>query len=67
MLVLARQLGERLYIGSNITVTVTAIQGNRVKLGIDAPGNVSIIRAELGDFWRKPAAVRNAQGGNRAT
>jgi carbon storage regulator len=47
MLVLSRKPGERIYIGDHIVLTVVAIQGNRVRLGIDAPTSVEIQREEL--------------------
>jgi carbon storage regulator len=47
MLVLSRKLGERIVIGPNIELTVVDIRGNKVRLAIDAPGNVSIHRQEI--------------------
>lgn len=47
MLVLTRKLGETFVIGDNITVTVVKVQGNQVRLAIDAPANVRILREEL--------------------
>lgn len=47
MLVLTRKLGERIMIGDKIAVTVLQVRGNRVKLGIDAPGDVTVVRGEL--------------------
>jgi carbon storage regulator len=50
MLVLSRKPGEKVYIGNNITITVVEIKGNRIRLGIEAPGTVPVLRAELNDF-----------------
>ena len=47
MLVLTRKLMEKLYIGDNICVTVVRLEGGQVRLGIDAPREVSVVRAEL--------------------
>ena len=47
MLVLSRKVGETIQIGNNITITVTQVKGNRVKIGVDAPDNVRIVRGEL--------------------
>lgn len=47
MLVLSRKLDESIVIDGNIEVTVLAVQGRRVKLGIRAPGDVSIRRLEI--------------------
>jgi carbon storage regulator len=47
MLVLSRKPGEKLVIGGNITVTLIETRGNQVRLGIEAPGHVRIVRGEL--------------------
>ena len=47
MLVLTRKLMEKLYIGDNICVTVVRLEGGQVRLGIEAPREVSVVRAEL--------------------
>ena len=47
MLVLSRKVGERIRIGDEVVVTVLAIVGSRVRLGIEAPSSVSILREEL--------------------
>ena len=47
MLVLTRKPGEKIHIGSGITITVVEINGNKIRLGIDAPEDVPIFRAEL--------------------
>ncbi|MGB9840911.1 carbon storage regulator CsrA [Thermovenabulum sp.] len=47
MLVLSRKKGEKLLIGDEVEITVVEIDGDRVKLGINAPKGVKILRAEL--------------------
>jgi carbon storage regulator len=47
MLVLSRKQGENVIIADNIRLTVVAVQGNKVRLGITAPPTVSIVREEL--------------------
>ena len=47
MLVLSRKPGESLVIGGNITVTVLEAKGDRVRLGIEAPREVSVHRVEV--------------------
>lgn len=47
MLVLTRKLNERIVIGENIRITVVGIRGNHVRLGIEAPPEVTILRDEL--------------------
>ena len=51
MLVLSRKPGEKLIINNNITITVLEVAGNRVKLGVEAPGNVRVLRGELA-WWQ---------------
>jgi carbon storage regulator len=47
MLVLSRKVGERIQLGDQITVTLVKIQGNTVRLGIEAPHNMNVVREEL--------------------
>ncbi len=47
MLVLTRKLMEKLYIGEDICVTVVRLEGGQVRLGIEAPREVAVVRAEL--------------------
>jgi carbon storage regulator len=47
MLVLSRKISESLLIGSDVRVTVLKVERNHVRIGIEAPGEVTILRAEL--------------------
>ena len=47
MLVLSRKLGEKIYIGENICITVLDIDRGKIRLGIEAPKGVQILRQEL--------------------
>lgn len=47
MLVLSRKVGERIQLGDNITVTLVKVSGNLVRLGIEAPANMPVVRQEL--------------------
>lgn len=47
MLVLTRKVGERLRIGEDIVVEILRMKGNQVRIGIDAPREVPIVRDEL--------------------
>ncbi len=49
MLVLSRKEGEGIYLNDNIKITVVEINRNQIKLGIDAPRDVSIVRDEIMD------------------
>ncbi|MCF6764703.1 carbon storage regulator CsrA [Thiotrichales bacterium 19S3-7] len=47
MLILTRRVGETVMIGDEVTVTVLGIKGNQVRLGINAPKDVSVHREEI--------------------
>lgn len=47
MLILTRKPGESLFIGDDIKVVVVEIKGNQIRLGIEAPSNVRILREEI--------------------
>jgi carbon storage regulator len=47
MLVLSRRLGETLIIGDDVKITVLGISGNQVRVGIDAPKDVTVHREEV--------------------
>ena len=47
MLVLSRKIGEPIVIGENIRLTILAIKGNQVRIGIDAPPEVRVDREEV--------------------
>ena len=47
MLVLSRREGEKIIIGDSVTVTIVRLSGEKVRLGIEAPEDVLILRSEL--------------------
>ena len=47
MLVLSRKVGERIWIGEDISITVVRITGGGVRLGIEAPSEMPVVREEL--------------------
>src|SRR5262249_28548433 len=63
MLVLTRKLMEKLFIGDDICITVVRLEGGQVRLGIDAPREVTVVRAELVPE-RASIRPRGARAGN---
>ena len=47
MLILTRRVSEKLVIGKNVTVTVLLVRGNQVRIGIDAPRDITVNRDEI--------------------
>lgn len=47
MLILTRRVGETLVIGDDVTVTVLGVRGNQVRIGVNAPKNLSVHREEI--------------------
>ena len=49
MLVLSRKVNERVHIGEEVSIVVTQIRGDKVRLGIEAPKEIKVLRDELGE------------------
>ena len=47
MLILTRKIGETILIGENISITVVEIRGRQVRLGIEAPTDILVLREEM--------------------
>jgi carbon storage regulator len=47
MLVLSRKVGEQIVVGNNVIITVTRIQGDKVRIGVEAPANIPVHRSEV--------------------
>ena len=63
MLVLSRKVGERIWIGDRIAVTVVRIAGGGVRLGIEAPPEMPVVREEIKErLAAETAADEPAQG-----
>jgi carbon storage regulator len=55
MLVLSRKESQRIRLGDSIVITIVKISGDKVRVGIDAPANVLVLRDEL-EVYDAPAA-----------
>ena len=56
MLVLTRKTQERIQIGDSVTITVVRIKGNTVRVGIEAPQEVRVVRGELAEKEKADAS-----------
>ncbi|WP_045223479.1 carbon storage regulator CsrA [Methyloterricola oryzae] len=61
MLILTRRVGETLMIGDDVTVTVLGVKGNQVRIGVNAPKDVSVHREEIYERIKKE---QQAMAGN---
>ena len=55
MLMLKRRVGETLLIGDNIEITIMGIQGDQVAIRTRAPREVTVLREEIADRYKKSA------------
>jgi carbon storage regulator len=58
MLVLSRKVGERIVVGGNITITVVRMGQGNVRIGIEAPNDMPIVRDELLHGTAEPRSPR---------
>ncbi|KDN10019.1 MAG: carbon storage regulator CsrA [Gilliamella sp.] len=54
MLILTRRVGETLIIGDDVVITILGVKGNQVRVGINAPKEVSIHREEIYNKIHQP-------------
>ena len=47
MLILTRRVGEKVIIGENVTVTMLGVKSNQIRIGIDAPRDITVNREEI--------------------
>lgn len=62
MLVLTRKLQQQITVGENITITILRVSGKSVRVGIEAPRDVRVVRAELPARTNKKTSTRAARG-----
>jgi len=62
MLILTRRVGETLMIGDEVTVTVLGVKGNQVRIGVNAPRDVSVHREEIYDRIKNEQDQQNGTG-----
>jgi carbon storage regulator len=60
MLVLARKVGEKILIGENISITVVRVAQGIVRIGIEAPNEMPIVREEIKEQMLEQAATKEA-------
>lgn len=58
MLVLTRKVNQQIRLGENVTITILRVQGNSIRIGVEAPREVRVVRGELSPL--------KAEGGPRA-
>jgi carbon storage regulator len=60
MLVLTRRAGEKIRIGDEIEVTVLRMSGDRVRIGIDAPREIRVLRTEIAEKEASPTPTNSS-------
>lgn len=61
MLILTRRLGETLCIGDEVTITVLGVNGNQVRIGINAPKDVAVHREEIYERIQKEVGLNKSE------
>jgi carbon storage regulator len=62
MLVLSRREAERIQLGDSIVLTIVRVNGDRVRVGIEAPSNIKVRRGELMPLAEQPVKKTGTAG-----
>jgi len=65
MLILTRRVGETVMIGNEVTVTVLGVKGNQVRIGVNAPKDVSVHREEIYERIKREEDQGEGPGRNK--
>lgn len=60
MLILTRRKGESILIGDDVTLTVLNVKGNQVRIGVEAPKEITVHREEIYERIKKEKAASNS-------
>ncbi len=63
MLILTRRVGETLMIGDDVTVTVLGVKGNQVRIGVNAPKEITVHREEIYERIQREKEAQARSGG----
>ncbi len=65
MLILTRRIGETLMVGDNVAITVLGVKGNQVRIGVNAPKEVSVHREEIYQRIQREKGQGEVSPGNK--
>ena len=66
MLILSRKESECIHLGDDIIVTIVRLNGDKVRIGVQAPSHIRILRNELESNWQDPPPVQEQSPVRRA-